>query len=340
MRRFGVALWLGLVPAFVDAGGWLPVEGSSDTGCAFGTNFTFFVKRGDPSKLMIELEEGGCCFNSVTCSLPDYFPADPPNITLAKLNSRGGIGDERNPLNPVANWSRVFVPYCTGDAHTGNNTPSYGTRHFGRRNFFSALRWAIANVPSPELVLTGGSSAGAVGTYVLAPWVMDSYPLARHVTIADSYAPLFGQLGYNDGYQNWELWGAFNSESIPITKEQTYPWHELINSFALNMTARAYPQARFATYVSAYDSVESAFYLVEGCGLDGCDWPRAMRHALQAVDAPNYHTFIGPGTLHVAWGGSQFYTITSDGVKLVDWMRELLDDKAVPRSVDCKPHCA
>jgi hypothetical protein len=260
-------------------------------------------------------------------------------VTIAALNLRGGLGDDNNPLNPLANFSKVFVPYCTGDAHTGNHTPWYGTHHWGRNNFFDALQWAKANVPSPTTVLVTGVSAGAVGTYVLSPWVMDAYPNARHVAIADSYAPIFGRTGYNDGFANWDLYGAFNAGSIPIKRDELTPWRELINAFSLNITALAYPKAQFATYVSAYDSVESGFYVVEGCGFDGCDWPPAMRAALKAVGAPNYARYIGRGSLHGALMVNEVYEIASSGVKLVDWVRDMLAGRAVPPSIDCEPHC-
>jgi hypothetical protein len=55
------------------------------------------------------------------------------------------------------------------------------------------------------------------------------------------------------------------------------------------------------------DAVEAAFYLVEGCGLDGCDWPSAMRDAFAAIAAPNFAHFIGPGSSHGAMQSSDFY---------------------------------
>ena len=38
---------------------------------------------------------------------------------------RAGISDFQNAENPFADWYQVFIPYCTGDVHWGNNTETY-----------------------------------------------------------------------------------------------------------------------------------------------------------------------------------------------------------------------
>ena len=129
-------------------------------------------------------------------------------------------------------------------------------------------------------MLTTGASAGAVGSYVLAPHVIDSFPGAqlcgektpagcgekntlhaarctlqatryglesagaRHYHFADSYAPVFGQTGYNDGLQNWKMIDAL-SPHVKIDPATLAPWRPLINAYSLNLTALAYPHARF-----------------------------------------------------------------------------------------------
>ena len=55
---------------------WQTIAGGPETRCSKGSPYSFFVRMGDPSKLVIELEGGGCCFNAITCALPEYLSAD------------------------------------------------------------------------------------------------------------------------------------------------------------------------------------------------------------------------------------------------------------------------
>merc|ERR1712194_1561 len=179
---------------------WQAIRPGGATTCSHGTEFAFFVRLGDPSKLVVELQGGGCCFSALTCLLPQYKPDVDVPLNLAALNLGGGIHDHNDSRNPVQNWTHVFVPYCTGDAHMGNRTANYTSKfqHKGKVNAHSALEWVFSRF-NPTTTLTTGTSAGAVGTYTLAPFIMEHYPLAKHYHLADSYAPIFGETGYNEG---------------------------------------------------------------------------------------------------------------------------------------------
>ena len=60
-----------------------------------------------------------------------------------------------------------------------------------------------------------GISAGSVGTYIWAPWIISMYDEAnvqargadakqiQHVQMGDSYVPLFGVPSLKDGAANW-----------------------------------------------------------------------------------------------------------------------------------------
>jgi Pectinacetylesterase len=71
---------------------------------------------------MVFFQGGGACFSEVTGdpSRGSYKastgPEDDPSRRLA------GLLDLDNTANPVAGWSIVFVPYCTGDVFLGDKT--------------------------------------------------------------------------------------------------------------------------------------------------------------------------------------------------------------------------
>jgi acetyl esterase/lipase len=236
----------------------------------------------------------------------------------------------------------------------GNATADYGVHHVGRVNAFAAIAWvkehfaALSTVP--DSVFVTGESAGAVATYAISPWVFSAFPAASHYMLADSYAPVFGTNGYNEGFKNWNGLGVYDVGAIPyLTHAELYPWRPLVAASNTNATARAFPNATFASYISNDDATETGFYVVEGGGVDGLNWAKAARDALAAAhDAPNFASFIAKGTQHVVtyddsmWekeayivGGSKAGTPYILG----DWIVDMLEGKAIPMTMDCKPHC-
>jgi hypothetical protein len=323
-------------------GSWQAISPGGATSCSHGGKYTFFVSPGTVNKLVIELEGGGCCFDAITCATPIYTRSVDAKAELRTLENRKGLGSAVDERNPVKGWTRVFVPYCTGDAHLGNHTAKYGVHHVGRLNAFAALQWAFDHVADPEAVLVTGISAGAVGSYVLAPWAFGHYRHAAHFHLADSYAPVFGRTGYNGGLANWKLADAFDFADIPeIAPGSITEWSPLVNAANTNYTALAFPNATFSAYVSAADTVEEGFYVAEGCGLEGCDWKGAMRDALDAVTAPNFYRFVAPGTTHGVIGGDGVYSKkskavgTGQEVTVGGWITDMLAGKQIP-NVDCK----
>ncbi|MFN9056005.1 MAG: pectin acetylesterase-family hydrolase, partial [Cyanobacteriota bacterium] len=107
----------------------------------------------------------------------------------------GGLLDRTNPQNPVRDWSMLFVPYCTGDVHSGSNTAHYSfpdtgkpftIEHRGWDNMQVILPWLRANGPRPSRLLVSGSSAGAYGAATHFTPLRSLYPNARAVYLGDS----------------------------------------------------------------------------------------------------------------------------------------------------------
>jgi hypothetical protein len=96
---------------------WHPVDWSvcrdgstSGVGVSLGAS-------GASSPTLLWLQEGGACWDVVSCaSNRASFSAD-DWVRLAP--TLGGVFDRSDPLNPFAAWSFVFVAYCSGDWHAG-----------------------------------------------------------------------------------------------------------------------------------------------------------------------------------------------------------------------------
>jgi len=317
------------------------------------------------NKLLIEFMGGGACFSATTCSLPEWIPLESANAMKLFLETKPGL---HNPKQETADWHAIYIPYCTGDGHVGNNTAHYvdqTVHHMGGINAQAALSYAFEHFPDVEATLTAGQSAGAVATYMWSVYVMDHYPNADHAMLADSYVPLFGKVfslslsltrmsspthppthtgktGVTDGLKNWKMSDFFPRDIISAnyTKWMSYfpGWAASFATVAFNH----FPKSRYGIYASNADSVESSFYVVEGCGIEGCSWKKAMRVVMPWLrnNSTNVYTYIGTGMSHTQTVDNAEYSMKSDGVLLSDWINDLITGSPnLQKEVDCDPHC-
>jgi hypothetical protein len=101
----------------------------------------------------------------------------------------------------VRDWNIVYIPYCTGDIHTGSTTrtyanagnpllppqlQSYSIQHRAFDNFRVVLDWMRRNVRQPKQILVSGVSAGGYGATANFPWIEDTFKTARVSLLADA----------------------------------------------------------------------------------------------------------------------------------------------------------
>ena len=342
MRRHVLLFFLGftfLCRGF--AADWERISPGGNCICGKNTKFEFLVQEGSENKLMIEFMGGGACFSAVTCSLPEWIPLESIDSVLALLSTKPGL---HNPKQVTSNWHKIYVPYCTGDGHVGNNTKHYidqTVHHMGGVNAEAVLTYAFERFPQVEQTLTVGQSAGAVATYMWAPRVMAQYPDAEHIMLADSYVPLFGKTGVTNGLANWNMASSF---PYGIVQANYTRWLSYFEGWAASFSIKVFdtfPKARFGIYASNKDVVESSFYRVEGCGMEGCSWSKAMRDVLPWLrgNSSNVYTYIAPGSSHTQTVDNSEFSTKSDGVLLSDWINELIIGNLTRHEVDCEPHC-
>ncbi len=176
--------------ASVDVGaGWtkhiFDTAGGAGPICIAGTNFSAFTKRGNPAKLLIMLQGGGACWQDFyNCNVLAEDQEPPPPAPL-------GIWDDVSGLNPLEDWSVVYMPYCDGSVFSGDNDvvdpnwqayiegelglpPGAGPLvrfHRGLRNVTAGIDLAHEMFPGASRILVAGSSAGGVGASAFAPFL-------------------------------------------------------------------------------------------------------------------------------------------------------------------------
>ena len=147
------------------AAGWERIVPGGDCQCADGSEFSFWVREANPDKVVFYLQDGGVCFSAETCA-PG---SDLYQTTVAEgPTGEGGIFDFADARNPFADYSVVYVPYCTGDVHLGNTTTEYApgltVQHKGYVNGTAALDHLAATFPGATEVVVVGESAGSIAS--------------------------------------------------------------------------------------------------------------------------------------------------------------------------------
>jgi hypothetical protein len=314
------------------AGVWETVTAPADCMCSDGSEFRYFVRRADPTKVVFFLEGGGACFSAETC--------DPQSQTYKRtVGFEGGFGsdgdpsgifDFSNPMNPFANYSFVFVPYCTGDVHIGNTTTDYGNgvvvQHKGFVNGSTALNAMATLFPdATELVVTG-ESAGSVPTPLYAGMASDLLPDARITVLAD------GSGAYPDipaiNAVIGGAWGTMNA--VPAWPENEGVTVETWSFPGLFIKAGTHdPDITFARHDYAFDQTQSFFAGLAGIPADDLVSLIDQNETQVEAGGVTLWSYITPGDSHTVLHTDNFYTETVEGVLLVDWVTALVSGEPV-----------
>ena len=313
---------------------WETVDAPSDCMCADGSAFHFYLREASPTKVLFYLEGGGACFSGDMCK-PGSGTYSETISPISKLEDSPGIFDFDNPENPFADYSVVYVPYCTGDVHAGNITKDYGngvvTQHKGFVNASNALDTMIKRFPNTTQLVVAGSSAGSFPTPVFAGMAGDRLPNADLKVFADSSGAVPDAMGFVIGN-----WGTL--ETLPdwpeiegLTVDQFTPAYTFIKAAEHN------PKITFARHDFAFDNVLSSFARMAGLSPD--DLVSVMRTNESKVEATgvNVANWISPGDDHTIAVRDEFYTEEMNGVRFVDWFTAFMNDspEADNYCVDC-----
>jgi len=310
------------------AQGWNAFEPGGQTTCADGSAYKFFVRPGDPAKLMVFFQGGGGCWTRQTCD-PEGQPTYTVNISAGYTPEPFGVFNFGNADNPFQDYSVVMAPYCTGDVHLGASDTVYAAEedgqtpftihHQGRANAQAVLDWTYANVPDAQQIFVTGSSAGAIPSPFYAALIANQYPDAQVAHLGDGAG---GYRRMNEDARPDKQWGTFNFLNTEAGFEQVST--EGFNYEKIYIAAaQAHPEILFAQYDAAEDAVQKRFLALSGTK------DIALMQALQANHAdiqamtPNFRSFIAGGRSHTILRRPEFYSYGANGASIRDWTAEL-----------------
>lgn len=277
---------------------------------------------------------GGACWDYQSCyqaQLATYVTsgfteANMPFLTL--MTSAVGLLNRTDATNPFRNDSVISVPYCTGDAFTGDNVADYQgmkTHHVGHANVMAYLKRIVPTFPKAKRVVLVGVSAGGMGAAFNWWWVQQAFGPDVVVDLVDDSgpalpAPYIAPSVLSEWQNAWHL-----EQNVPPGCTECKTAVDALVTYS----ATQMPKSRGALLDYTQDSVLPGFFGVTteqfGQGLDVL--------AKQRLDAlPSFRYFFADQSDHVLLPHPD---LTQNGVVLWDWIKAMFADD--PSWVNVQP---
>ena len=334
--------------------------------------FKFFVQAGDPSKLVVFHTGGGACWNNLTCasSLGGARGTYSAVITETpeSLKYAGGILDGDAPANPFAGWTKVYIPYCTGDVGWGNrdadySVPGFGPvpiSHRGYANVRAVTEWLQRRFHAegtPSKILVAGSSAGgyaAIGT--LFPEVAAvAGSRTDFYVIGDSANGIVTDEFLQTARGNWGIDATLPGYVLSAID----PGAAGLSTRVYANSARTYRQVRFGQYQNAFDLNQAQIFNImknpdnpllwtDESAITAAlmEWTVAMRaNTLATALNPGYRFYTAAGYEHtvlinigpeagLGFVSDDFYSESSaraltGPVAFRDWANDMVNKKGI-----------
>jgi pectinacetylesterase len=316
-------------PTGADESEWDKIVPGGDCECADGSEFAFWERKADPTKVVLYLDGGGSCTDATTCAFTGmHGENDFYNWSLAGEDPDfpgEGILDLDRTDNPFADYSFIYVASCTGDIDLGDASREYSAEltveHNGFVNGTAALGYLAEHYPDATQVVVVGNTGGSAAAPIYGGLVADLLP--------DTQVIVFG-----GGSGHWPddpdlnaaildgLWGVYdNMPDWAVNEGLTAPEWGLPRFWI--QAGLHDPDVVMARFDYAYDP--NAARALESLGVD--------RSTLEVIDANEamieaagvaLHSYTAPGEGHRILERADFYELQVNGVRLVDWIEALL----------------
>jgi len=251
--------------------------------------------------------------------------------TTDKLGLNVGIMDRTRAANPVKDWSYVYIPYCTGDMHSGSNVATVqgvGSQNFaGYSNLQQYLARIVPTFRNASQVLFAGMSAGGLGAevdYELVATAFGSTP----VFMLDDSGPFMQDPSLAACLQGQveTLWGL--GSTVFAGCGSACGTQATLFLGSAQYIVSTHPNVTFGLADSMNDGTISRFY---GFGNRNCTSYQQLTPAqfaaglldirAQLASYPNFGEFLFQGTDHTSTQSADFYTRTAGGAGAGGWLQ-------------------
>lgn len=246
-----------------------------DSFCDDGSTTGIALSGGSSNNLLVFFNGGGACWDYLTCyglNTAAHGPFGRAEFEQMSNGDRAGSIFDRNAAeNPFRDYTFVFVPYCTGDVHAGDNVVDYTDgnvikthHHTGHANARAFVKRLAATWPTPGKLVVSGSSAGGFGAafnYDLFRSYWPENKVKDVYLIDDSGPPLVGDAIPGDYRDAWVRQWRLDLILDPICGAECRDDFSL----AIPKIAARYPSDRMALLSSRQDqTIRTYFQLSPG----------------------------------------------------------------------------
>ena len=179
--------------------------------CGDGSQFKFFTNFSNKSdNLVVVFEPGGACWDYESCTgkngirgAANVHGLEDTHYTLAPFISP--FLNRFETTSPSRDWNMVYVPYCTGDVHTGAKVATYTDpvepavtfHHEGHADVKQVVSWIDENFTHVPKLLVTGCSAGGVGALVNYRFLRKGVRAVEKGYLLDDSGPIFPSQGFS-----------------------------------------------------------------------------------------------------------------------------------------------
>jgi hypothetical protein len=297
-------------------------------------------------------EPGGACWDYPSCSGAAGIrgAANPDGLMDDHWAIASAISPflSQNEDSPSTTWNMVWVPYCTGDVHTGNVDKTYTDEvtgatldfhHQGHADVQSVVSWLDGNFTHVPKMLVTGCSAGGVGALVNYQYLRNGIHSVKQSYLLDDSGPIFPSNGYS-GPLHQKIRSAWNLDSLAGDMPAGFTFQDMgsINT----ALADEFPNDRLATTFFERDKIYSGysydrFYDPQPTVAQEMDMWAADTNALVSLYStrPNLHYYLpywralndSHCTTAVTFTGSEIHD--GSGMTLAKWVNDFVNDKPI-----------
>ncbi|MGI9234442.1 MAG: pectin acetylesterase-family hydrolase [Woeseiaceae bacterium] len=320
---------------------WIPAEGTT---CRDGSKTGVGVRLlPDAKAVMIYLQGGGACYDAESCAqnakapiAGESFPREKFDTWARTLGSQG-IFNTENPLNPVARWNHIYVPYCTGDLHGGDKKDAVvpgvpGKQQFvGHRNVRNILGMVAPSFQDAEDVALVGASAGGIGVLINYPQVVDAFGGRSVAALVDS-APIIPESAIKTSCFQRKVISTFDLQLPQRCSECADPTKGgLLNLYGY--LSHTYPHGRYALASADADLAGVILYNDEsracgGVGVNIFNYRSSLYVLRDKHIGHDWATFLPGGIQHtMTQSNTLFLDRKFRGVSAGEWLSRINDKK-------------
>ncbi|MFW2387791.1 MAG: pectin acetylesterase-family hydrolase, partial [Polyangiales bacterium] len=197
-------------------GSWVKYEPEGAT-CSNGSQYKFWVEFSETSdNVIVFFEGGGACWDYESCSgnggirgaanpngLPDTHADAQRDVAGIEVGASEiyPLLNQDPTVSPMADWNKVFVPYCTGDVYSGDRTVTYEDPdgieddvefiHAGHPNILAMTEMLNEMFDTVPKLFVSGCSAGGAGSITNYYFLRTGIDGVQRGYLLDDSGPLY-----------------------------------------------------------------------------------------------------------------------------------------------------